>query len=106
MKPKTNPTVPTKRRTSKRAPKSRFALIERKFPGRKTVGFPQMKGRTVEKVELFTSSDDHSIEIRFQDKTLLNFRFELGFTLRAGYLDSKTGDGRTIRRWPPIRSEG
>ena len=89
-----------------RRTKSRFALIERKSSIGRVLEFPQMKGRTVEKLELFTSSDDHSIEIQFQDKTLLSFRLELGFTLNAEYLDSKTGDGRVIKRWPPIRSEG
>ena len=90
----------------KKPPKSRFALIERKFSIGKGVEFPQMKGRTVEKVELFTSADDHSIAIQFQDKTLLSLHFELGFTLSADYLDLKTGDGRVIKRWGPIRSEG
>lgn len=89
----------------KKPPKSRFALIERKFSIGKVFEFPQMKGRMVEKVEMFTSADDHSIEIKFQDRTLLSFRLELGFTLSAEYLDSKTGDGRVIKRWRPIRSE-
>jgi hypothetical protein len=54
---------------------------------------------------LFTSGEDHSIAIQFQDRTLLSFRLELGFTLTADYLDFKTGDGRVIKRWGPIRSE-
>ncbi len=95
----------TTQRKRKKPPKSRFALIERKSSIGRAVEFPQMKGRTVEKGGLFTSADDHSIEIQFQDKTLLSFRFELGFTLSTDYLDSKTGDGRVIKRWPPIRSE-
>ncbi len=90
----------------KKPPKSRFSLIERKsLGGGKVVEFPQMKGRTVEKLELFTSTDDHSIAIRFQDRTLLSLRFELGFTVSTEYLDFKTGDGRVIKRWGPIRSE-
>ena len=95
----------TTRPKRKKPPKSRFALIEGKSSIGRAVEFPQMKGRTVEKVGLFTSAEDHSIEIQFQDKTLLSFRFELGFTLSSEYLDSKTGDGRVIKRWPPIRSE-
>ncbi len=79
----------TTQHKQKKPPKSRFALIERRSSGGRALEFPQMKGRTVEKVELFTSADDHSISIRFQDKTLLNFRFELGFTLSADYLDFK-----------------
>ncbi len=90
----------------KKPPKSRFALIEKKSSSGKVVEFPQMKGRTVEKLELFTSADDHSVAIQFQDRTLLSLRFELGFTVSADYLDFKTGDGRVIKRWRPIRSEG
>ncbi len=90
----------------KKPPKSRFALIERKSSIGRVLEFPQMKGRTVEKLELFTSAEDHSIAIQFQDRTLLSFRLELGFTLTADYLDFKTGDGRVVKRWGPIRSEG
>ena len=89
----------------KKPAKSRFALIEKKSLIGRAMEFPQMKGRTVEKVEFFTSADDHSIAIQFQDKTQLSFRLELGFTLSADYLDSKTGDGRVIKRWGPIRNE-
>jgi hypothetical protein len=94
-----------KPRTPKRK-KSRFALIERTFPGRKFVEFPQMKGRTVEMIELFTAGEYHCICVRFQDKTALNLAIDLGFTLKADYDDWKTGDGRRIKGWPPIVSEG
>jgi hypothetical protein len=46
-----------------------FKLIERRLPHRRLVAFPQMRGRTVEKIELFTASEFHSLTISFQDKT-------------------------------------
>lgn len=47
------------------------AMIERKFPHTRFIEIPQMKGRTVEKVELFTTTEYHSIIIDFQDKTVV-----------------------------------
>jgi hypothetical protein len=93
-----------KRRTSKKPRKPSAGLIERKFSGRKVVQFPLLAGRTVERVRLFTSKDDHCISINFQDKTLLSLHFDLGFTLNASLSDIKTGNVRAIREWPPIPS--
>ncbi len=92
-----------KRRTPKK-PKKRSDLIERKLPGRKIIQFPLLEGRTVERVRLFTSKDENCISINFQDETLLSLHFDLGFTLNASLSDIKTGDVRTMRVWPPIRS--
>jgi len=44
-------------------------LIERKLPFRKFIEFPEMKGRTLDKVKLSTTSDYHSLTLDFQDKT-------------------------------------
>jgi hypothetical protein len=92
-----------KRRTASKAGKPPH-LIEKKFPGRKFVEFPEMKGRTVEKIEVFTTPEYHSITIAFQDKTLLNLAVEPGFTLRGSLQSIRTGNARVLRRWPPILS--
>ena len=83
-----------------------FALIERRRSGRKFVEFPRMKGRTVEKIALFTSSGYHSVRVDFQDKTSLNITIEPDFAFKANYADLTTGNERRIRNWPAIRSQG
>ena len=63
-----------------------------------------MKGRTVEKIEMFTTTEYHSITVAFQDKTALNLAVEPGFTLLATLESLKAGNVRMIKRWPAIRS--
>jgi hypothetical protein len=64
-----------------------------------------MKGRTVEKIELYTTPQYHSITVHFQDKTALALVIEPGFLLKADFDDWKTGDARKIRSWRAIASE-
>jgi hypothetical protein len=88
-----------KPKTSKKKPHKHPAL-----PGR-VLKFPQIKGKTLAEVEFSTTTEYHSIALRFHDKTELHFEIEPGFTLLAGYTDWKTGDSRPIRRWPVVRSQ-
>ena len=74
-------------------------------PGRRVLEFPQVQGKIIEAVEFSTSSDAHSISLRFQDKTALAFDIEPGFTVMADYADWKTGNWRPIKRWPLVRSQ-
>ena len=46
----------------------------------------------------------HSLDLRFQDKTLLHFIIEPGFTLETEYSSVKTGNWRCLKKWPLIRS--
>jgi hypothetical protein len=97
------------RRESKSQPNQAnrgFALIERRRSGRKSVEFPRMKGRTVEKISLFTSSGYHSVRVDFQDKTSLNIAIEPDFAFKANYADLTSGNERRIKDWPAIRSQG
>jgi hypothetical protein len=57
-------------------PMSAFSLVERKLEGRKFVEFPHMKGKILDKVELFTTPEYHSISMDFQDRTSLALRIE------------------------------
>jgi len=94
-------TTPTGNKTpTKRKGKKRHLAA-----GRRLMEFPQVKGKTLEDVELSTSAADHSVILRFQDKTELTFGIEPGFTMFATYADCKTGNYRPIKRWPPVRSE-
>jgi hypothetical protein len=101
--PKKRP-APKEPRTTKKKP-SPFDLIEKKRPFRRIVEFPQMQGRTVERIRFFTGWGDDSISINFQDKTLLSLAFDTGFTLHAQLSDIQTGNVRIIKEWPPIPSE-
>ena len=65
----------------------------------------EFQGKTVDFVEIFTSGEYHSIDVRFQDKTALHFVIDPGFTLETDYADWKTGNWRPIKRWPLIRSQ-
>jgi hypothetical protein len=100
-----NPTSKTKRSKLQKSSARSFALIERKLPGRRFVEFPRMKGRMVEKIELFTTPEYHSITVRFQDKTALALVIEPGFLLKADFDDWKSGDARKVKSWPVIASE-
>lgn len=76
----------------------------RRFSGRAFHRMEEVKGKVVEYVEIYNSSDYHSIDVRFQDKTALHFVIDPGFLLETEYDDWKTGNFRRIKRWPVIRS--
>ena len=82
---------------------AQMALIERKLPNRRFVEFPQMKGRIVERIEIFTMSNTHSLTIYFQDKTFLNLLVEPSLSISPRFSDG-TGDEKVLKRWAAIRS--
>ena len=100
---KSKPKKSKSKKPGKPGPAS-FPLIERTLPHRKFVEFTEMKGRTVEKIEFYTTGDFHSLSIDFQDKTALHLRIDPGFTLNADFADTKSGNVNLIREWPPIPS--
>ena len=83
---------------------SRFALIERRFPNGRTIRFPQMKGRTIEKIEFFTDAESHCIAIRFQDGMLLTLNIEPCFLFQAEFGDARPDSLRVLKEWPVIQS--
>jgi hypothetical protein len=58
----------------------------------------------VDHVQFYTVGEYHSIDLRFQDKTMLHFIIEPGFILETEYASTKTGNWRCIKKWPEIRS--
>jgi hypothetical protein len=78
----------------------------RRYNGRSIFRLEEVKGKPVECVEIFDSDDDHSISVRFQDKTAISFSIEPSFTLFTDYADWKTGNWRPIKGWRPIHSQG
>jgi len=81
-----------------------FALVENIAPSRQVPHFPQVKGKRLAEVEFSTYSGNHSIALRFEDKTELRFGIEPGFTMYADYADWTTGNHRAIRKYRAIRS--
>ena len=108
----------TKRRTPKN-PKKRERLpaslrftetkrgktTVRRYSGRTFYRFEEIKGKPVDFVEVFTTGEYHSISVRFEDKTVLQFVIDPGFILETEYADWKSGNWRPIKRWPLIYSE-
>lgn len=79
-------------------------LTERKMDQRKFIEFPQMKGRTLDKVEFFTTPEYHSLTLFFEDKTSLTLVLDLCFLVAASFADGGSGTQRVLKRWPVIRS--
>ena len=76
----------------------------RRYDSRHVYRLEEVKGKVVDRVEIFLAAEDSSIVVRFDDQTSLGFAVEPGFTLIAEHYDVKTGDLRSIKRWRPIRS--
>jgi len=75
------------------------------IPQREKVDFPEVKGKTLESVQLSLGTDDSGVSLSFQDKTHLEFSIEPIYTVRTEYSNWNTGNGRRIKRWPVFRSE-
>ena len=81
------------------------ALVERTLPHRRFIAFPEVQGRTVSKIELFTTHAYHSITIDFDDKTAFTFIIEPCFLLGAELSEIKAGNQDTISEWPAVHSQ-
>ncbi len=64
--------------------------------------FTEVHGKTIESIKLYLELDDTSLSIFFTDKTQLNFDLEPGLTVRTDLSNWKTGNGHTIKTWPPM----
>jgi hypothetical protein len=88
--------------------KSRLAKTKSKERARQRhlrpgcVGFPEMKGRTVERIEVWLSSGYRCVSIRFEDNTDFTVEFDTRLVCQALHSDWKTGNMRVLKRWPAI----
>lgn len=103
---------PAKKPKRKRLPDSlrfteskRGKTTVRRYRGRRFYRFEEVRGKPVDFIEVFTTGEYHAIDVRFQDKTALQFVIDPGFIVETEYADWKTGNGRSIQRWPLIHSE-
>ena len=96
----------TKRTTKPARPSvavSRKGLIERKGPFRNLIEIPGMKGRILERVEIYTATGHHSLTFDFADKTSLSLVLDPCFFISAELSDISSGSERTLKRWPTIK---
>jgi hypothetical protein len=63
---------------------------------------PQVKGKTLESLEFISAPDYKGISLGFRDKTFLDLKIETFFTVKADYMDQKTGKHRVLKRWPRL----
>ncbi len=75
-----------------------------KSASRRFIRLRQFKGRTVDNIELTADSEYHSIVIRFQDNTDLEFLIDPVLEFRTRLYDWKGGSQREIKRWPTVRT--
>jgi hypothetical protein len=66
------------------------------------VQYTEMKGRTVERIEVSLSSDYHCVSVRFENKTDFTVEIDTRLILTALHTDWKTGNMRILRRWPAV----
>ena len=102
--PSSQRSVKAKSKTKSQLSPGQLGLLERKFQDRRFVEFPQVKGKTTERVQLYTATDYHSITIEFEDETSLLLRIEPGFTINAELQQKRKGNLHTLADWPPIKS--
>jgi hypothetical protein len=75
----------------------------KKWPKGYTV-FSEVKGRTVERIEVYASMDSHCVSICFQDQTDITVSIDLIVNARMGFVvlqsDRSTGDQQVLQSWP------
>ena len=87
---------------------TRGELIDHSRGGNTWLEFPEMKGRVVEKIEFYSSTDYNTLAVIFADQTSLDLEIvTTGFEIRADLeRRSRAGNYGVVKRWPAIRSEG
>jgi len=61
-----------------------------------------MKGRKVERIDVWFSSNYPCVSVRFEDKTDFTVEIDTRLVFTALHSDWKTGNMRVIRRWPAV----
>jgi hypothetical protein len=88
----------------RRAPRTPYGLLQRKGPYRNLIEIPGMKGRTLERVEIYTATGHHSLTLDFDDKTSVSFLLDPCLFITAELSDISSGNERFLKRWPKIKS--
>ncbi|PYP91846.1 MAG: hypothetical protein DMG65_05965 [Candidatus Angelobacter sp. Gp1-AA117] len=81
-------THPSKKRTSRK----------------EVLEFPEVNGKTVEAVELFSDHEYYAITVRFQDKTALHFALETAVFSFPTLSNWKSGNDRILKKYKSVGS--
>jgi hypothetical protein len=72
--------------------------------------FSQMKGRTVERIELYASPESHCVSVCFQDQT--DFTVKINLVTMGAWLefvasqsDRSSGNQQVLEAWPEAVSD-
>jgi len=74
----------------------------RKLKRRQVLRFDEIKGKTVDFIELSADADFPYVEIAFDDKTALLVLMDARLTMEPRYSDWKKGNERLLRQWPAV----
>lgn len=72
--------------------------------GRTRLLISEVKGKIVESIEVYVTSDHYSANINFNDNTAIVFNVEPSVTLSPYYGDWKTGTCKVLKEWEPVKS--
>ena len=70
-------------------------------PVKRSRRFAEVRGKIVERVE----ADSETITILFRDKTALSFDVDSVHIIYPELSDWRTGNMRSIKKWPAVRSK-
>jgi len=82
--------------------KERRTQARRKRRHTRLLRFDQLKGKTVEFIEISADADFPCVEIGFDDKTALLVLMNAQLTMEPEYSKWHTGNQRLLRRWPAL----
>ena len=89
---------------ARRKPRTPHGLLQRKGPYRNLIEIPGMKGRTLERVEIYTATGYHSLTFDFEDQTSLSLLLDPRLFITAELSDISSGSERTLKIWPQSRA--
>lgn len=89
MKPGPRKAKPTRQKRQRRVPTG-------------CVHYTEMKGRTVEWIEVCVASDYRCVSVRFEDKTDFTVEIDTRLVLTALHSSWKSGNMRVLRCWPAL----
>ena len=71
---------------------------------REVLEFPEIKGKIVDSVELFSDHEYYAISIQFQDKTALHFPLETAVFAFPRFSDWADGNETILKEYKSVRS--
>ena len=67
--------------------------------------FPEVHGKIIDRVELFSDSESFAITLKFEDRTSLHFTMEPAVFAFPTLSDWKDGNETVLKKYKGVRSE-